>query len=103
MRLIDADAPKENISNISVDIFMNHKCVYCGGRRVYCDGKCYKCVNTNSTTSTNADRIRTMTDADLAIFISEVKIDGLLRKFELPTSAIDWLEWLKQEAQDAAD
>lgn len=51
----------------------------------------------------NADRIRAMTDADLAVFISEVKIDGLLRKYELPTSTIDWLYWLKQEAQDATD
>ena len=52
---------------------------------------------------TNADCIRAMTDDDLSIFISEVKIDGLLRKFEFPSSAIDWLEWLKQEAQDAID
>lgn len=53
--------------------------------------------------ATNADRIRAMTDADLATFISKVKIDGLLRLYELPTTAIDWREWLEQEAQDAVD
>lgn len=51
------------------------------------------------TAMTKADHIRAMTDADLAIFINEVKIDGLLRKYELPTSAIDWLDWLKQEVE----
>lgn len=48
---------------------------------------------------TNADRIRSMTDEELAMFIKDIIVrefhyHGLIGKFE---SAGYWLDWLKQE------
>ena len=55
--------------------------------------------------STNADRIRAMTDEELAKWFSKIQND--IAEYydshcenmpELPTLLITWLEWLKQEA-----
>lgn len=40
---------------------------------------------------TNADRIRSMTDEELATFLFQSRIDKLSEK--------EWLEWLKQESK----
>lgn len=44
---------------------------------------------------TNADRIRAMTDEELAVFISDQIID---RNIGIPSET--WLDWLKQEAKE---
>ena len=46
---------------------------------------------------TNADRIREMTDEELARFMSKVETNG--RVFGLKGIA-SWLKWLKQEADE---
>ena len=46
---------------------------------------------------TNADRIRAMTDEELARFMSKVETNG--RVFGLKGIA-SWLKWLKQEADE---
>ena len=47
------------------------------------------------TPKTNADRIRSMTDEELARFMSKVETNG--RVFGLKGIA-SWLKWLRQEA-----
>ena len=43
---------------------------------------------------TNADRIRSMTDEELAVFIRDQIID---RNIGIPTET--WLDWLKEEGE----
>ena len=47
------------------------------------------------TDMTNADRIRSMTDEELAEWIHDQIID---RNIGIPSDT--WLDWLKQEAQE---
>ena len=56
---------------------------------------------------TNADRIRSMTDEELAEWFVKVQDDiadyydkGHSIAPEMPTFKESWLDWLKQEAQD---
>lgn len=53
---------------------------------------CYKFKEKNQT---NADRIRAMTDEELAVWIRDQIID---RNIGVPSET--WLEWLKQEANE---
>ena len=46
------------------------------------------CVSRTPPKKTNGDRIRAMTDEDLADFLQDVTLYG------------GWLDWLKKEAQD---
>ena len=46
---------------------------------------------------TNADRIRSMTDEELARFLDN---HGSLWGADIVSTADDWLDWLKQEAKD---
>lgn len=48
---------------------------------------------------TNADRIRSMTDEELAEFLSEVKYDGIYfsEGQEYPMKSEAWKEWLQAE------
>lgn len=59
-------------------------CVECGLSR-----KNYKPV-------TNADRIRAMSDEELALFIHNVEAQAA--ETELVSYVNEWLDWLKQEA-----
>ena len=49
----------------------------------------------------NADRIRAMTDEELAMWIYQVQDECALRKgnFMSPLSQVWWLNWLKQETR----
>ena len=51
---------------------------------------------------TNADRIRAMSDEELAEFLSEVKADGIYYKegMEYPIISEVWKEWLQSEAEE---
>lgn len=53
------------------------------------------CRRSRSVEPTNADRIRSMTDEELAGFISMQIID---RNIGVPVES--WLDWLKQEVKD---
>ena len=53
------------------------------------------CRRSRTVEPTNADRIRAMTDEELAGFISSQIID---RNIGVPIEA--WLDWLRQEAKD---
>lgn len=35
-------------------------------------------------------------DVDLAIFLNEVKLDGLLNDGKYPSTIFDWLNWLRE-------
>lgn len=47
-------------------------------------------------TKTNADRIRSMSDEDLAVYLSKVALNITTIGFY---DAGNWLDWLKQEAE----
>lgn len=58
--------------------------------------KAEKALLTNATKKTNADRIRNMSDEELAKFVTMVHGNGLLGTG--PTNG--WLDWLRQESED---
>ncbi len=51
---------------------------------------------------TNADRIRSMTDEELAIFLCKVKADYQWADHEYPDEDAcgDWEEWLRAESEE---
>ena len=49
---------------------------------------------------TNADRIRSMTDEELAKELSSIKKDGLYREDEYPVCWEVWEEWLLAESEE---
>lgn len=53
-------------------------------------------VNTKPTKLSNADRIRSMTDEKLALFIHNAEAQAA--ETELVSYVNEWLDWLKQEA-----
>ena len=94
----------------------NMKCPNCGRPNVYYIwqskqyvAKCYNCGQyitademrsefaKATTPQTNADRIRSMTDEELAEFVWNVESSG---KFYGPRGRKLWLDWLKQEASE---
>ena len=72
---------------------------YCG--ECYYEGKKLKpcstcwCGSEAKTECTNADRIRSMTDEELAEYISEL----IRNSHEYMTGEGDWLNWLQSEAE----
>ena len=72
----------------------------CGGDESKCDF--YDDVRKRATLkTTNADRIRAMTDEELAEFLDGVRIDWYNSHYPLTeTGANGWREWLKQEATE---
>lgn len=50
---------------------------------------------------TNADRIRSMSDEELADFLCKVKSDYQWKDAEFPSedASGDWVEWLESEAE----
>ena len=93
---------------------MAHGCTYCTDDfhcekftdekyTSWCYGKDYPCKDRRIS---NADRIRAMTDEELAEWFIKVQDDvadyydgGHAFAPELPTMENSWLDWLKQEAQ----
>lgn len=53
---------------------------------------------------TNADKIRQMTDEELANYLDSIHFQGILVGREeikaLHVNVFDWLEWLKEEVKD---
>lgn len=80
---------------MSLGMRVKYICPVCGrddGYLMSADGKiigCTKCCGVKP--KTNADRIRSMSDEDLADFIYDKTEDGSYKA---------WLEWLKREASD---
>lgn len=66
---------------------------------------CFACDNGNQfKPMTNADRIRSMTDEELATWIAERKETCPPIKFygcSFKTCGECWLDWLKEEAEEA--
>lgn len=75
----------------------------CEGDEAKCDFYDYV-RNRAKKTITNADRIRAMTDKELAMFLTESTSNALLVLGigcrEKSKSAFDWLDWLRQEADN---
>lgn len=94
----------------------------CGQGWAYCDGNCPTCaVNNYYTTNgtitlvkdyppyldypkerkkqTNADKIRQMSDEELARFLDSVETDG--RLYGPRGYLLYWLDWLKQEVEES--
>ena len=72
---------------------------YCGecyyqGKKLKPCSTCY-CGSEAKTECTNADRIRSMTDEELAEYISEL----IRNSHEYMTGEGDWLIWLQSEAE----
>lgn len=59
----------------------------------------------NYEPKTNADRIRNMSDEELAEFLSEVKYDGIYfaEAQEYPMKSEVWEEWLQAEVKEGAE
>ena len=84
---------------------------YNGGRRIYVDADGYEHMDIDhdepTNRITNADKIRAMTDEDLASFIAYdtscetcvVRKSGSDECHETNCSTA-WLDWLKQEAKE---
>ena len=88
---------------------MSEDCPHCVFEKTEanCRG-CFEGSHYKPKPQTNADRIRQMTDAELAVFLNDVRYDiaerpsfcdSCLRTSSLICRAC-WLGWLKQEAQD---
>ena len=63
------------------------------------------CLNYVRKPQTNADRIRAITDEELARMLMAIHWDesDVFDDVEiLPSNYSDWLDWLKQEATDGA-
>ena len=90
----------------------NHICKKCGGiagwDSYFQSWICTRCGNQEPKSITNADRIRTMTDEELAKHytkfvgcpISVIDYRGCDASSECKASAC-WLNWLKEETSDA--
>lgn len=84
----------------------NHICKKCGGiagwDSYYQSWICTRCRDVEHKPTTNADRIRAMTDEELADWLT---ISVIPRVCEIPLKAgnepmLDkWLDWLKQEVK----
>lgn len=87
----------------------NHICKKCGGiagwDSYFQSWICTRCGNNEPKPTTNADRIRSMTDEELANKFEEIQLqtvkaygnDHLLLKGELKKY---WLNWLKEEEKN---
>lgn len=58
-------------------------------------------ITSSKFTTTNADRIRNMSDEELAEFLCKVKSDYQWMEHEFPSEEehSEWEEWLKSEAE----
>ena len=83
------------------------KCAYliiCDARR---KDSIVECEDYKSKVQTNAERIRAMTDEELAEWIAETKITGCPGELTYKETMCDvescvdcWLDWLKQEVNN---
>lgn len=77
----------------------NHICRKCGGiagwDSYFQSWICTRCGNEEPKPITNADRIRSMSDEELAHFM-EMEAGRFVSFY--PTPAKTWLDWLKMEA-----
>lgn len=69
---------------------------YCTCTRERCSDECRTYRQFRPKPVTNADRIRSMTDEELAHFL-EMKAGRFVSFY--PTQAKSWLDWLRQEAE----
>lgn len=60
-----------------------------------------ECFEVVANPRTNGDRIRNMTDEELADFLSSVKYDGIYYREEqrYPMQSVVWKEWLQSESE----
>jgi hypothetical protein len=70
--------------------------------RVDCDGDESRCLfysdrRRKAKAVTNADRIRSMSDEELARFLDN---NGSLWGADIVSTADDWIRWLQEEAKD---
>lgn len=77
---------------------------YCKGKRQICENptKCSGCRYFDSTggyIATNADRIRAMSDEELAEYIAGIIDDANSGSVIYSNRTEEWLEWLKQPAK----
>lgn len=80
---------------------MNGDCNICiNGKRPSYSASCVECglLRKNYKPMTNADRIRRMTDEEMAVFIRDQIID---RNIGIPTET--WLSWLKSPVEEVQD
>lgn len=74
-----------------------HVCVHCGS---YDDMQTFK-LDTLPVVRTNGDRIRQMTDEELAKWVHMMERRALFTDGVTPVS--EWLKWLRSEVQNCDD
>lgn len=62
-------------------------------------GELVKIVHELAFKQTNADRIRSMTDEEMAEFLRKVKADYQWSDPEIPDVDDDWTEWMQAEVE----
>ena len=81
---------------------------YNGGRRIYVDADGYEHMDIDhdepTNRITNADKIRAMTNEELAMWINDVTTNAFsvlsLGSNKQTKTIFHWLDWLKQEAKE---
>lgn len=77
-------------------------CGYAPLTRVISEAEVKEILEQEEKPQTNADRIRSMTDDELAEFLKEVKEDYQWANPDYPDcdDCGEWLEWLKSESEE---
>lgn len=71
-----------------------------GEKGCWNDGKCRATSNCVNKIVTNADRIRAMNDEELSEYIAEIIDDANSGSVIYSNKKEEWLEWLKQPAEE---
>lgn len=66
-----------------------------GKKGCFEDGRCHALASCENKVTTNADRIRAMSDEELAEYLSSLIRNG----HEYLTGEGDWRQWLQSEAE----
>ena len=68
-----------------------------GEKGCWKDGKCHYSHDCENKVLTNADRIRAMSDEELAVFLEQTQADVAFKNKS--KYAFEWEKWLKQPAE----
>ena len=79
-------------------VYATHKC----GKTGVTIRRSTGCTFHEPKPQTNADRIRSMTDEELEMFMEEIASSGIYLMVDKDWTG-DWLDWLKEEAHDERD
>lgn len=106
MRLIDANMLDEEVMHLFIAITGTPKqstvvneCKK-SFRKMIDEQPTIDVPDTNAVKRTNYDKIRSMTDEELGVFLRNVKADYQWSDPEFPDVDDDWTEWLRSEVEE---